>query len=68
MSLLLAEFLCTSVKVINLENLKLSNEIDKLFCWQPEHRINGLEPTVVAAIPTMKFNREAFSSTEEDAQ
>ncbi|KAG6437587.1 hypothetical protein SASPL_102506 [Salvia splendens] len=30
----------------------------------PEHRINGLEPVVVAAIPTMKFNREAFSSME----
>ncbi|KAK6141017.1 hypothetical protein DH2020_025239 [Rehmannia glutinosa] len=33
----------------------------------PEHRINGLEPVVVAAIPTLKFNREAFSSME-DAQ
>ncbi|XP_075488814.1 RING-H2 finger protein ATL66-like [Primulina tabacum] len=33
----------------------------------PEHRINGLEPVVVAAIPTMNFNREAFSSVE-DAQ
>lgn len=31
----------------------------------PEHRISGLEPTVVAAIPTMKFKREAFSSTED---
>ncbi|XP_042504276.1 RING-H2 finger protein ATL39-like [Macadamia integrifolia] len=34
---------------------------------QPDHRINGLEPVVVAAIPTMKFNREAFRSVE-DAQ
>ncbi|KAJ4953455.1 hypothetical protein NE237_030287 [Protea cynaroides] len=34
---------------------------------QSELRINGLEPVVVAAIPTMKFNREAFSSIE-DAQ
>ncbi|KAF8413095.1 hypothetical protein HHK36_001071 [Tetracentron sinense] len=33
----------------------------------PEHRISGLEPVVVAAIPTMKFNREAFRSVE-DAQ
>ncbi|XP_051122666.1 RING-H2 finger protein ATL66-like [Andrographis paniculata] len=33
----------------------------------PEHRINGLEPVVVAAIPTMKFDHEAFSSME-DAQ
>ncbi|KAL0373621.1 UNVERIFIED_CONTAM: RING-H2 finger protein ATL80 [Sesamum radiatum] len=35
--------------------------------WQAENRTNGLEPVVVAAIPTMKFDREAFSSTE-DAQ
>lgn len=34
---------------------------------QPAHRITGLEPILVAAIPTMKFNREAFSSIE-DAQ
>uniref|UniRef100_A0A5B7B2X3 RING-type domain-containing protein n=1 Tax=Davidia involucrata TaxID=16924 RepID=A0A5B7B2X3_DAVIN len=34
---------------------------------RPERRITGLEPVVVAAIPTMKFNREAFSSME-DAQ
>ncbi|KAJ4727027.1 RING-H2 finger protein [Melia azedarach] len=34
---------------------------------QPEHRTNGLEPVVVAAIPTMKFNDEAFKSVE-DAQ
>ncbi|KAL0309193.1 UNVERIFIED_CONTAM: RING-H2 finger protein ATL5 [Sesamum radiatum] len=33
----------------------------------PKNRTNGLEPVVVAAIPTMKFDREAFSSTE-DAQ
>ncbi|KAM7261215.1 hypothetical protein ACFE04_026690 [Oxalis oulophora] len=34
---------------------------------QPEHRIRGLEPVMVAAIPTLKFNREAFDSLE-DAQ
>lgn len=34
---------------------------------QPEHQNTGLEPVVVAAIPTMKFNHEAFSSME-DAQ
>ncbi|KAL3829623.1 hypothetical protein ACJIZ3_018425 [Penstemon smallii] len=32
---------------------------------QPENRINGLAPVVVAAIPTMKFNREAFGSMED---
>ncbi|KAJ0110972.1 hypothetical protein Patl1_00359 [Pistacia atlantica] len=34
---------------------------------QPEHRTNGLEPMLVAAIPTMRFNHEAFNSVE-DAQ
>ncbi|XP_009781442.1 RING-H2 finger protein ATL67 [Nicotiana tabacum] len=31
----------------------------------PEHRINGLDSVVVAAIPTMKFHREAFTSSED---
>ncbi|XP_030533828.1 RING-H2 finger protein ATL39-like [Rhodamnia argentea] len=34
---------------------------------QPEHRVSGLEPVLVAAIPTMKFDQKAFSSLE-DAQ
>ncbi|KAJ7962303.1 RING-H2 finger protein [Quillaja saponaria] len=34
---------------------------------QPEHHVSGLEPVLVAAIPTLKFNHEAFSSIE-DAQ
>ncbi|RZC72798.1 hypothetical protein C5167_048276 [Papaver somniferum] len=34
---------------------------------QPEHRITGLEPVVVASLPTMKFNRADFQSAE-DAQ
>ncbi|XP_042480143.1 RING-H2 finger protein ATL39-like [Macadamia integrifolia] len=33
---------------------------------QSEQRMNGLEPVVVAAIPTMKFNSDAFRF--EDAQ
>lgn len=32
---------------------------------QPEHQASGLEPVLVAAIPTMKFNQEAFSSIED---
>nr|GMD29834.1 RING-H2 finger protein ATL39-like [Ipomoea batatas] len=30
-----------------------------------EHRNNGLDPVVVAAIPTLKFHPEAFSSSED---
>ncbi|CAL5381733.1 unnamed protein product [Camellia sinensis] len=35
--------------------------------WFAEHQNSGLEPVVVAAIPTLKFNREAFNSMQ-DAQ
>ncbi|PNT49829.1 hypothetical protein POPTR_002G153400v4 [Populus trichocarpa] len=34
---------------------------------QPEHRIGGLEPVLLAAIPTLRFTHEEFSSAE-DAQ
>ncbi|KAF5188073.1 Ring-h2 finger protein atl2 [Thalictrum thalictroides] len=34
---------------------------------QPEQRLSGLEPVLVASLPTMKFNHEAFESAE-DAQ
>ncbi|KAJ0739833.1 putative transcription factor C2H2 family [Helianthus annuus] len=43
-------------------------EIDsRIDLERQEHRIVGLEPAMVAAIPTMKFDREAFGSME-DAQ
>lgn len=34
---------------------------------QPEHRVNdpGTEPVLIEAIPTLKFNQEAFSSIED---
>ncbi|CAL9207985.1 unnamed protein product [Musa hybrid cultivar] len=41
--------------------------IETLICQQSEHTISGLEPVLVAAIPTMKYKCEAFSSGE-DAQ
>lgn len=37
------------------------------FCWQTEGAFHGLEPVEVAAIPMMKYHREAFHS-KEDAQ
>ncbi|KAL8208002.1 hypothetical protein R6Q57_007414 [Mikania cordata] len=43
-------------------------EIDsRIDLERQEHRAVGLEPAMVAAIPTMKFDREAFGSLE-DAQ
>ncbi|XP_023764367.1 RING-H2 finger protein ATL66 [Lactuca sativa] len=43
-------------------------EIDsRIDLERQEHRVVGLEPAMVAAIPTMKFDREAFGSMD-DAQ
>ncbi|KAI5647299.1 hypothetical protein M9H77_33304 [Catharanthus roseus] len=64
-------FVCTRLicgRLRRMESRQMFEVGSRMEFELPEHRINGLEPTVVAAIPTMKFNREAFSSTEEDAQ
>jgi hypothetical protein len=47
----------------SIENWKL---IVCFYIVQVEHR-TGLEPLVIAAIPTMKYNLEAFQS-KDDAQ
>ncbi|KAG8391755.1 hypothetical protein BUALT_Bualt01G0220000 [Buddleja alternifolia] len=64
-------FVCTRLICGRLRRIEARQmfEIDsRIDLEMPEqHRMNGLEPVVVAAIPTMKFNREAFSSME-DAQ
>ncbi|KAL8500128.1 hypothetical protein ACS0TY_019935 [Phlomoides rotata] len=63
-------FVCTRLICGRLRQIEARQmfEIDSRIDLElAEHQINGLEPVVVAAIPTMKFNREAFSSTA-DAQ
>ncbi|KAK4415966.1 RING-H2 finger protein ATL80 [Sesamum alatum] len=63
-------FVCTRLICVRLRRLEAQQmlEIDSRIDLElAENRANGLEPVVVAAIPTMKFDREAFSSTE-DAQ
>lgn len=60
-------FVCTRLicgRLRRLEAQQMSEIDSRIDLELPEHRINGLEPVVVAAIPTMKFNREAFSSVE----
>ncbi|KAG6402704.1 hypothetical protein SASPL_134910 [Salvia splendens] len=60
-------FVCTRLICGRLRRLEAQQMLDidsRIDLELPEHRINGLEPVVVAAIPTMKFNREAFSSME----
>ncbi|XP_012083488.1 RING-H2 finger protein ATL5 isoform X2 [Jatropha curcas] len=63
-------FVCTRIICGRLrasESRQMFEIESRIDLEQPEHRINGLEPVLVAAIPTMKFSREAFSSVE-DAQ
>ncbi|XP_072987447.1 putative RING-H2 finger protein ATL69 [Typha latifolia] len=44
-------------------DIELQSDLDE----PSEHAISGLEPVAVAAIPKMKYNRDAFRS-KEDAQ
>ncbi|XP_057498219.1 RING-H2 finger protein ATL8-like [Actinidia eriantha] len=63
-------FVCTRLicgRLRGVESRRMFEIESRIDLEQPEHRNSGLEPVVVAAIPTMKFNREAFSSME-DAQ
>ncbi|XP_052191908.1 RING-H2 finger protein ATL80-like [Diospyros lotus] len=63
-------FVCTRLicgRIRGVESRRMF-EIDSMIdLEQPEHPNSGLELVVIAAIPTMKFNHEDFSSPE-DAQ
>ncbi|KAG6574779.1 RING-H2 finger protein ATL52, partial [Cucurbita argyrosperma subsp. argyrosperma] len=65
-------FICTRIicgRLRSSQSNRLNYEIESRVDLeqQPESRASGLEPVLIAAIPTMKFNREAFNSVE-DAQ
>ncbi|CAI0470588.1 unnamed protein product [Linum tenue] len=68
MSVTFIIFICTRIICWRLRGgdsrpmFEIESRID---IEQELHRMNGLEPVVVAAIPTMKFTPEAFSSAEE---
>ncbi|GFP85992.1 putative RING-H2 finger protein atl12 [Phtheirospermum japonicum] len=63
-------FVCTRLICGRLRRIEaqqvLENDL-RIDLELPERRISGLEPVAVAAIPTLKFNREVFGSME-DAQ
>ncbi|CAI0471961.1 unnamed protein product [Linum tenue] len=73
MSVTFIIFICTRIICWRLRGgdsrpmFEIESRIDIEQELQPpyHHRMNGLEPVVVAAIPTMKFTPEAFSSAEE---
>ncbi|KAI9180030.1 hypothetical protein LWI28_000441 [Acer negundo] len=62
-------FICTRIicgRLRRIESRQMFEIESGIDLEQPEHHhINGLEPGLVAAIPTMKFNYEAFSSVED---
>lgn len=61
-------FICTRIicgRLRRLEARPMFEIESRVELEQRERRVIGLEPVVVAAIPTMNFNREAFSSMED---
>ncbi|XP_021280539.1 RING-H2 finger protein ATL39-like [Herrania umbratica] len=63
-------FVCTRIicgRIRGAQARQMFQTESRIDLEQPEQQIGGLEPMVVAAIPTLRFNREAFSSIE-DAQ
>ncbi|GER26419.1 RING/U-box superfamily protein [Striga asiatica] len=61
-------FVCTRLIYGRLRRMETQLMIEndlRIDLELPEHRITGLEPVAVNAIPTLKFNREAFSSFED---
>ncbi|KAB2015658.1 hypothetical protein ES319_D08G040700v1 [Gossypium barbadense] len=63
-------FVCTKMicrRIRGSQTRLLFQTESRIDLEQAEAEIRGVEPVVVAAIPTIKFNREAFKSME-DAQ
>ncbi|KAJ6686181.1 hypothetical protein OIU79_016056 [Salix purpurea] len=63
-------FVCTRIicgRIRGAESRQMFEMESRIDLEQPEHRDSGLEPVLVAAIPTLRFTQEAFSSAE-DAQ
>ncbi|KAK9273510.1 hypothetical protein L1049_018320 [Liquidambar formosana] len=61
-------FICTRIicgRIRGVESRPMFEIDSRIDLEQPVHRISGLQPVLVAAIPTMKYNREAFSSMED---
>ncbi|KAJ7951067.1 RING-H2 finger protein [Quillaja saponaria] len=68
MSAIFIVFVCTRIICGRLRGVGSRHMFEtesRIDIEQPEHHVSGLEPVLLAAIPTLKFNREAFSSKEE---
>lgn len=61
-------FVCTRIicgRLRRVESRPMFEIESRIDLEQPEPRVGGLEQGLVAAIPTMKFNHEAFTSMED---
>ncbi|XP_058086514.1 putative RING-H2 finger protein ATL62 [Magnolia sinica] len=70
MSVTFIIFICTRLicgRIRSVDSRAATPAFETELRFEREHVINGLEPVDVAALPTMKFDREAFPS-REDAQ
>lgn len=67
MSSIFIVFICTRLicRRLQASESRAVDDESEIDVEQPEQRTDGLEPFMVAAIPTMKFHRDAFSSTED---
>ncbi|XP_019461139.1 PREDICTED: RING-H2 finger protein ATL5-like [Lupinus angustifolius] len=62
-------FVCTRIicgRLTGSVGLRTIHEIESIRrdIEQPEHHVNGPDPALIAAIPSFKFNQEAFTSVE----
>ncbi|XVE73929.1 hypothetical protein DITRI_Ditri11bG0158100 [Diplodiscus trichospermus] len=63
-------FVCTRIicgRIRGAQSRQMFQTESRIDLEQPEPQVRGLAPVVVAAIPTLRFNLEAFGSIE-DAQ
>ncbi|XP_057780675.1 RING-H2 finger protein ATL51-like [Salvia miltiorrhiza] len=64
-------FVCTRLicgrlrQIESRQMFEIHSRIDLELFWEAGGASDGLAPVAVAAIPTMKFNREAFKSMED---
>ncbi|XP_021860549.1 RING-H2 finger protein ATL66 [Spinacia oleracea] len=67
MSSIFIVFICTRLmcRRFQLPESMRNDHDHEIDVEQPEQRTDGLAPFVVAAIPTMRFHKDAFSSTED---
>ncbi|KAL6004581.1 hypothetical protein ACLOJK_005136 [Asimina triloba] len=58
-----ARLICGRIRAVDSRNATAAFQID--LRSEPEHIVSGLEPVAIAALPSIKFDKEAFHSRED---